>query len=148
MSSKGDGQFRWYWAKDFDQESGYYGGFPTRQQAIDDAMLKTPVGEEFVILEADKQVPNFNIFNARSLLEAFEEDNIELWSEDGSGLPPEDDYDAAKSLEAHLTEALQQWVAALPDPLAVWLFATERNKERHTVSAPPSRDFIDRAHAL
>lgn len=73
---------RWLWGHGEDAEV-YYGGYETREEAIDDAFNGGEPGTEYAIVHARPQELRFDAYPAASILEMLCDHNEEAWGEDG-----------------------------------------------------------------
>lgn len=130
---KGDGVFRWYVAHE--EEAEYFdASADTREAALAEGLKKygdTP----FVLIEADKFILSYDIFDAYRIIEKMEDHNEECWGEDG--LDMGEDFDGASrlELEAFLAAALQGWLAGKGMTPRVWGVCTYRTVENINVPA-------------
>lgn len=122
--------FKWFCAQHSDSES-WHGAFDSRDEAVAEGLLNYDIG--FWIVEANKAVPSAHIFDAGSVLEDFEESNVECWGEDGAeinynGNNP-DEVSASKRLEQYLGDALAKWLKEEGVGQIGWAFGEQRNSE-------------------
>lgn len=127
----GDGKFGWYWGHGREPD-GMYGPEETRDAILQVARLECD-GDGFTICEADKSVPAFDIFDAATVMEQYEEHNIECWGEDGPdiALTPA----AERELEAALAATFEAWAKANAATGTAWTFGTQRHTEYFPAAA-------------
>lgn len=120
----GDGIFKWYWGYGSEPES-YYGEEDSREAILQVAYDESD-GRAFTIIEADKSIPTFNIFDADRVIEDYEERNEECWGEDGfdGGLPSK----LKRELEVRLSNTFKRWMEK-HGLTKTWAFGTSRNQE-------------------
>lgn len=105
-----DNPTRWFYASSFDAEWWHLGG-DTREETIAKGRAEWP-GEAFYVVEAKREVPNFNIFNAEQINDRLQDD--ERVGEDGweGG---HIDGPHADELERRLAATLREWFAECCD---------------------------------
>jgi hypothetical protein len=120
----GDNNFKWYWGRGSEPDV-YWGGEDSREAIIEVARDDVD-GESFTIIEADKSIPTFNVFDADNVLDSYVDHNEECWGEDGP------DFDATlvakNELELALANVLQEWMRK-HSLIKTWSFGTSRNQE-------------------
>ena len=123
----GDNNFKWWWAIGTSQPESYNGPCDTREQAIAEAQADDGNVHGFVIVEADRSVPDCKIFDAGRMLEDYDEHNLECWGEDGADVQctAEQEID----LEVMLTAAFDAWFKKHGISQSGWNFDTTRNAE-------------------
>jgi len=120
----GDGVFKWYWGLGQEPEV-CYGEVDSREEILQIAMRECD-GEGFTILEADKSVPSFHVFNAECVVENYIDENAECWGEDGPELHP--DALQESELEQMLAATFKSWMEK-HRLVKTWSFGTVRNQE-------------------
>lgn len=121
----GDGNFKWWWGYGTEPET-CHGPFDSREAAITDA--NGADGNGFTIMEADKAVPTYDIFDAGQVFERFIECNEEVFHEDdGVGGPSEVPVD--RELEIALMDVFRKWVETHDAAPAVWYFGVTRSQQ-------------------
>ena len=158
-----DGNFKWWYAEDRDAET-WQGPNDSREKAISEGQGEY-VGAAFWICEADKMSLDYSgIFDGYCdedlsaeeytldldhVYELFEEQNYDLWGEDGDEYieaSPEAEDELMEALRAAqalpegrmdaMSKAFEDWCDARPDVLpTAWTFGTTRNHEEIPASA-------------
>lgn len=121
---KGNGIFEWCCGGGVEPEF-YYGPHGSREEAFQVGRSKFK-GGTFTIVEADKSVPRFDVFDASRVLEDYEDQNEECWGEDGAEVKATADQE--RELEGALASVFQNWMEK-HQLVKTWTFGTMRNKE-------------------
>ena len=127
-----DGRFHWYWGYGVEPEV-MYGQEDTRDAILQVARLESD-GAAFTIVEADKQVPDCNIFDAGRVLEDYDDHNEECWGEDGSEITPTREQEL--ELESALGAVLKNWMDKHALHGKAWAFGVQRNREYFPAQEP------------
>ena len=106
MTLQSDGEYHWYWGPGTDPE-GFHGPFESGNAAQIEAQAKRPDGD-YVVVEADKAIPDHTIFNAEALVAQYIEHNAGCWDEDGEDvtLTPGEKTE----LEGKLADCFGRWL--------------------------------------
>lgn len=124
----GDGVFRWYWQTGTgDCPETYQGPCDTRDEAIATARSDDGIAFGFVIVEADREVPRCDIFQADRVLDDYTESNEECWGEDGADVQCTSAQE--RDLEAMLAATFDAWFKKHDLSQRGWSFSTLRNQE-------------------
>ena len=120
----GDGNFKWYWGRG--SEPDVYWGEEDSREAIIQVARDEGDGECFTIVEADKSIPSFDVFDADNVLDNYYDHNEECWGEDGPDV--EATLVAKQELERALANIFQEWMVK-HKLTKTWSFGTMRNHE-------------------
>ena len=125
--TKGDENFKWWWAVGTTEPETYSGPCDTREQAIAEAQAEEGDNYGFVIVEADRAIPSCKIFQADRVFEEYTEHNIECWGEDGADVEATAEQEI--DLEVMLAATFDAWFKKHGISQRGWAFYTQRNQE-------------------
>ena len=128
----GDGNFKW-WCGYGRYPETCSGPFDSRKAAI----AEVPPEGGYTIIEADKAVLNFDIFDATGILDQMQDHNEECWGEDGmeiNATPAQE-----RELETELAAVFKAWLERHDLTPKVWSFGETRKEEYiEPTPEPPS----------